>query len=161
MALAPDGRIFVCQQGGELRVIKNSALLPTPFLTLTVDCDRRARSARRGLRSGLPTNQFVYLYYTATTPAVHNRISRFTAAGDVAVPGSEVVLLDLNNLSAPRTTTAARSTSGRDGKLYAAVGENANGANSQTLTNSSARCCASTTTARSPPTTRSSAPRPA
>jgi glucose/arabinose dehydrogenase len=32
-------------------------------------------------------NQFVYVYYTATTPAIHNRISRFTATGDVAVPG--------------------------------------------------------------------------
>ena len=26
MALAPDGRIFVCKQGGALRVIKNGAL---------------------------------------------------------------------------------------------------------------------------------------
>jgi hypothetical protein len=40
------------------------------------------------------------VYYTATSPAVHNRISRFTANGDVAMPGSEVVLLDLENLSA-------------------------------------------------------------
>src|ERR1044072_950277 len=37
MALAPDGRIFVCEQGGKLRVIKNGALLATPFVTLTVD----------------------------------------------------------------------------------------------------------------------------
>ena len=37
MAVAPDGRIFVCQQGGQLRVIKNGALLTTPFLTVTVD----------------------------------------------------------------------------------------------------------------------------
>ncbi len=28
MAFAPDGRLFVCQQGGRLRVIKNGALLP-------------------------------------------------------------------------------------------------------------------------------------
>src|SRR3712207_278110 len=33
MAFAPDGRLFVCQQGGQLRVIKNGALLATPFLT--------------------------------------------------------------------------------------------------------------------------------
>jgi hypothetical protein len=33
-------------------------------------------------------NQFVYIYYTATTPAIHNRVSRFTANGDVAAPGS-------------------------------------------------------------------------
>src|SRR6476469_7798375 len=36
MALAPDGRIFVCEQGGNLRLIKNGTLLPTPFLTVTV-----------------------------------------------------------------------------------------------------------------------------
>ena len=52
MALAPDGRIFVCEQGGALRVIKNGVLLPTPFLTVTVDAsgeravDRRAVIAR-------------------------------------------------------------------------------------------------------------------
>src|SRR5882724_13367780 len=37
MDLAPDGRIFVCLQGGRLRVIKNGALLATPFVSLTVD----------------------------------------------------------------------------------------------------------------------------
>jgi len=36
MQIAPDGRLFVCEQGGQLRVIKDGALLPTPFLTLTV-----------------------------------------------------------------------------------------------------------------------------
>src|SRR5690348_17341794 len=35
MAFAPDGRLFVCQQTGQLRVIKNGALLATPFLTVT------------------------------------------------------------------------------------------------------------------------------
>ena len=36
MQFAPDGRLFVAEQGGRLRVIKDGALLPTPFLTLTV-----------------------------------------------------------------------------------------------------------------------------
>jgi glucose/arabinose dehydrogenase len=34
---APDGRLFVAEQGGSLRVIENGTLLPTPFLTLNVD----------------------------------------------------------------------------------------------------------------------------
>jgi glucose/arabinose dehydrogenase len=77
--VAPDGRIFVCQQGGTLRVIKNRALLAQPFLTVTVNA-----SGERGLLGvavdpNFSTNQFVYIYYTATTPAVHNRVSRFTA----------------------------------------------------------------------------------
>ena len=134
MAMAPDGRIFVCQQGGALRVIKNNVLLPTPFITLTVNS-----TGERGLLGvtfdpDFLSNGFVYVYYTATTPSIHNRISRLTADGDVAVPGSEVVLLDLNNLSATNHNGGALHF-GRDGKLYAAVGENAVTANSQTLSN--------------------------
>jgi len=135
MNFAPDGRLFICQQGGQLRVVKNGALLPTPFLTVTVNS-----SGERGLLGvtfdpDFATNHFVYVYYTATTPAVHNRLSRFTANGDVAVPGSEVVLLDLNNLSSATNHNGGAVNFGPDGKLYIAVGENANGANAQTLNN--------------------------
>ncbi|MGZ5434937.1 MAG: PQQ-dependent sugar dehydrogenase [Pyrinomonadaceae bacterium] len=137
MALHPDGRIFVCQQTGELRVIKNGALLPTPFVTLTVD-----PSGERGLLGiafdpNFATNRFVYVYYTATTPAIHNRVSRFTADSanqDVAVAGSEVVLLDLENLSATNHNGGAIHF-GPDGKLYIATGENAVPSFSQSLAN--------------------------
>ena len=44
MAIAPDGRIFVAQQGGALRVVKNGALLTQPFLTASVNS-----SGERGL----------------------------------------------------------------------------------------------------------------
>src|SRR4051812_15908518 len=135
MAFAPDGRIFVCEQGGQLRVVKNNALLAAPFLTVTVDS-----AGERGLLGitfdpNFSTNGFVYIYYTATTPAVHNRVSRFTASRDTAVPGSEVVLLELNNLSGATNHNGGAIHFGPDGKLYIATGENANGANSQTLNN--------------------------
>src|SRR6476661_3648279 len=89
MAFAPDGRLFVCLQGGQLRVIKNGTLLATPFVTLSVNS-----AGERGLLGiafdpNFTSNQFVYLYYTTSTAPVHNRISRFTANGDVAVSGSE------------------------------------------------------------------------
>ena len=135
MDFAPDGRIFVCLQGGNLRVVKNGALLPTPFLTLTVDS-----SGERGLLGvafdpSFATNNFVYVYYTVPGSPAHNRVSRFTANGDVAVAGSEVVLLNLDNLSSATNHNGGAIHFGPDGKLYVAVGENANGANSQTLTN--------------------------
>jgi glucose/arabinose dehydrogenase len=135
MAMAPDGRIFVCQQGGALRVIKSNALLPTPFVSLTVDA-----AGERGLLGvafdpDFLDNRFVYVYYTATTPTIHNRISRFIAAGDVAAAGSEVVLLDLDNLSSATNHNGGAIHFGRDRKLYAAVGENANKPNSQMLGN--------------------------
>ncbi|HEU4875396.1 MAG TPA: PQQ-dependent sugar dehydrogenase [Pyrinomonadaceae bacterium] len=133
MALAPDGRIFVCQQNGALRVIKNGALLATPFLTVTVDS-----SGERGLLGiafdpNFVSNQLVYIYYTATTPTIHNRISRFTASGDVALAGSEVIVMDLPNLSTATNHNGGALHFGPDGQLYVAVGDNANGANAQSL----------------------------
>ena len=133
MALAPDGRIFVCEQGGALRVIKNGVLLPTPFLTVTVD-----PSGERGLLGvafdpNFVSNQLVYIYYTATTPSVHNRISRFTAAGDVAMAGSETIVMDLNNLSTATNHNGGALHFGPDGNLYVAVGDNANANNAESL----------------------------
>jgi len=135
MEFAPDGRLFVCQQGGQLRVIKNGALLPTPFVTLNVDF-----SGERGLLGvafdpNFASNQFVYVYYTVPTVPRHNRVSRFTANGDVAVSGSELILLELDNLSGATNHNGGAIHFGPDGKLYIAVGENANGLNAQTLLN--------------------------
>ncbi len=135
MAFAPDGRLFVCQQGGQLRVIENGTLLPAPFLSVTV-----SSSGERGLLGiafdpDFATNNFLYVYYTATTPAVHNRISRFTANGNVAVAGSETVLLDLDNLSSATNHNGGAMHFGPDGKLYVAVGENATASNAQSFNN--------------------------
>src|SRR5438309_673831 len=135
MAFAPDGRLFVCQQGGQLRVIKNGSLLSTPFVSLTVDF-----SGERGLLGiafdpNFATNHYLYVYYTVATSPIHNRVSRFTAAGDAAAPGSEIVILELNNLSAATNHNGGAIHFGPDGKLYIGVGENGNGANAQTLSN--------------------------
>ena len=134
MAFSPDGRLFVCLQGGQLRVIKNGALLAAPFMTVTTD-----PTGERGLLGitfdpNFSTNNFLYVYYTVTTTPRHNRVSRFTANGDVVVAGSEVPILDLENLSATNHNGGAIHF-GPDGKLYVAVGENAVGSNSQTLNN--------------------------
>ncbi|HZJ46642.1 MAG TPA: PQQ-dependent sugar dehydrogenase [Pyrinomonadaceae bacterium] len=135
MEIAPDGRIFVCQQTGGLRVIKNGALLSTPFLTLSVDS-----SGERGLLGvtfdpNFATNNFIYVYYTVSTSPKHNRLSRFTANGDLVVPGSEQVLLELDNLTNATNHNGGAIHFGPDGKLYIAVGENATSSNSQTLSN--------------------------
>jgi len=135
MEIAPDGRIFVCQQGGSLRVIKNGVLLSTPFLTLNVD-----QNGERGLLGvafdpNFAGNNFLYVYYTVPSTPRHNRVSRFTANGDVVVPGSEQIILELDNLSSATNHNGGAIHFGPDGKLYVAVGENANGSNAQTLSN--------------------------
>ncbi|MBI5289170.1 MAG: PQQ-dependent sugar dehydrogenase [Chloroflexi bacterium] len=135
MAFAPDGRLFVAEQTGALRVIKAGALLRTPFTTLSVNS-----SGERGLLGvafdpAFASNNFVYLYYTTSSSPVHNRLSRFTANGDVVLAGSELVLLDLDNLSTATNHNGGAIHFGPDGKLYIAVGENANGANAQSFAN--------------------------
>ena len=138
MAFAPDGRLFVCQQGGQLRVVKNGVLLVTPFVSLTVDSNGERGLLGVAFDPNFATNNFVYVYYTATTPQVHNRVSRFTASvanPDVAQAGSEVAILDLNNLSGATNHNGGAIHFGPDGKLFIAVGENANPANSQTIGN--------------------------
>ena len=133
MALAPDGRIFVCEQGGTLRVIKNGALLAAPFLTVTVDSNGERGLLGVAFDPNFVSNQLIYVYYTATTPTIHNRISRFIAAGDVAMAGSETIVMDLPSLSTATNHNGGAIHFGPDGTLFVAVGDNANGANAQTL----------------------------
>ncbi len=64
MAFAPDGRLFVAEQTGNLRVVQNGSLLATPFISLTVD-----QQGERGLFGvafdpAFTSNNFIYLYYT-------------------------------------------------------------------------------------------------
>ena len=68
MEFSPDGRLFVCLQTGQVRVIKNGSLLATPFLSLAVDS-----SGERGLLGiafdpNFTNNHYVYVYYTIPTP---------------------------------------------------------------------------------------------
>jgi glucose/arabinose dehydrogenase len=131
MAFAPDGRIFVCEQGGNLRVIKNEVLLPTPFISIPVNTSGERGLIGVVLDPGFSTNGYVYLYHTLLDGS-RNRISRVTANGDVALAGSGQVVLDLDPLSADIHNGGAMHF-GPDGKLYVAVGENGVGANSQNL----------------------------
>ena len=136
MALASDGRIFVTEQGGALRVVKDGALLTAPFLTVPV-----VSSNERGLLGvtfdpSFASNGFVYVYYTANTNPIVNRVSRFTVSAtdpDRANPASETIIVnDIPSENGYHNGGALHF--GADGKLYVAVGESHNGSNAQSLT---------------------------
>ena len=139
MEFSPEGRLFVAEQAGTLEVLQDGTRLQPDFFRdtpLSVDA-----SGERGLLGlafdpDYAANHFVYVYYTATSPTVHNRLGRFTAnaAGDLALAGSERVLLDLEPLNATNHNGGAIHF-GPDGKLYVGVGENAVGTNAQSLDN--------------------------
>jgi len=127
-AVAPDGRIFVTEQSGRLRIVKVGQLLAQPFVTLPVDPFGERGLLGVTLHPDFATNGWLYLYYTTPEGGVHNRISRFVATQDVAAPGGETILVDLPPLNSVPKHNGGAMAFGADGKLYVAVGDNTNSA---------------------------------
>ena len=150
MEIAPNGDLWVLEQGGAVK----------RFRAGSTTADVVASMASVGLRSegergvlgiafdpNYASNKFVYIYYTSSdTPNPHNRISRFTVndanaadysfvdtTGNPAVL-DEVEILNLDPLSSATNHNGGAIHFGPDGKLYVAVGDNASGANAQSIT---------------------------
>ncbi|GAB3898878.1 PQQ-dependent sugar dehydrogenase [Spirosoma agri] len=135
--VAPDGRVFLAEKNGKVRIVKNGALLATPFVTIpNVDNFNERGLLKVVVDPNFSTNNFIYVYYTykaAGSSVSNNRVSRFTAAGDVAVSGSELVLITID----PLGSVGYHNGGGlaiRDGKLFISVGENTVAENAQSLT---------------------------
>ena len=135
MALAPDGRLFVTEQGGAVRVIKNLKLLPEPFVRLNVDARGERGVLGIAFHPNFASNGYVYVYHTVPGSPAHNRITRFRAVGDKAQSDSATTILDLDPLVVNSQHNGGAIHFGGDGKLYVGVGENDHGPNAQMLTN--------------------------
>jgi len=137
MAIAPDGRIFVCQQNGHVRVVKNGTVLPTSFVALGVNTANERGLLGIALDPGFASNNFVYLHYTTNATVAANfvqRISRFVANGDVVLAGSETVLIETDPFTADRELGGGLGF-GQDGMLYVGTGQSGAQSNAQ-VTNS-------------------------
>jgi glucose/arabinose dehydrogenase len=132
MAFAPDGRLFIAEQDGALRVVKNGTMLTTPFVTVNTSANGERGLLGVAFHPQFASNGLVYLYYTSSAGGAHNRIVQYTAIGDVA-GGAETVLVDLPNLSSATNHNGGAMHFGPDGKLYVAVGDNATGSNAQSM----------------------------
>ena len=128
---APDGRFFVAEQGGRLRIVKNGQLLATPFVQLLVDSSGERGLIGVTLHPNFAANQLVYVHHTTTQGGTHNRVSRFTASGDAAISATETPIVDLPGLSSATNHNGGALRFGADGKLYAGVGDNADGTKAQ------------------------------
>ena len=65
MAWAPDGRLFVWQKNGIVRVIKQGVLLPTPFIDLSAKVNTFDDRGFWGLafHPNFASNGYVYMTY--------------------------------------------------------------------------------------------------
>jgi uncharacterized repeat protein (TIGR03806 family) len=138
LAAAPDGRLFVCEQTGSLRIVKDDKLLPVPFATVEVDSYWERGLIGVTLDPDFPRRPYVYACYVAVKPYSSHRVSRFAAAGDAALPGSEVLLFEGDDQSRlggtqPGGHQGGALHFGKDGKLYVAIGDQTAGSPAQRL----------------------------
>jgi len=124
-----DGRIFVVEQPGRIRVVRDGVLQSTPFLDLT---SRVLSGGERGLLSvafhpQYATNHYFYVYFTTQTNG-DIRIERFTTTSspEVADPASSKLIITIPHSSATNHNGGLLSF-GPDGMLYAGVGDGGGG----------------------------------
>lgn len=137
MEFAPDGKLFVAEQAGRLQVWHHGTRLQTNFFAdapLVTDATGERGLLGLAFDPAYASNHYVYVYYTTRGGNHHNRVSRFTAdaTGQRALAGSEAVIWEGDAHSAGNHNGGAIHF-GPDGMLYIATGDNANGANAQTL----------------------------
>jgi len=130
--IAPDGRIFILERAGKIKIYKNGQLLATPFADLP-----SVASGDRGLIGiafdpDFAANHYVYFYYTSADDLL-NRIVRFDASGDVGGGGPFIIY----QTTSPSLSLHVGGTLafGPGGKLYFAVGDNGYPPNAQDLFN--------------------------
>ena len=125
-AFAPDGRLFVTEKGGNVRVVTPAGtLLSAPFVSVAPDTTQDRGLVGLAFDPGFQSNRYLYLWWTKSdATGTRNRLSRFTASAtspNLAAAGSEVVLLE-----SPMATTIHTGGAmgfGADGMLYLAVGD--------------------------------------
>lgn len=132
MAVAPDGRVFIAEQGGALRVVENDALVAAPVLTVETTANSELGLVGVAVPPRFPADPFVYVTRTTDQPARHNQIVRYKVSGNAGIPDSAGVVADLDNLAATDRVAGALRF-GPDGMLYAATGDNTDGMKAQDL----------------------------
>jgi glucose/arabinose dehydrogenase len=121
LAFAPDGRLFITERPGRVRVFANGQLLAEPALVLT-DVFTSGESGVLGLalHPDFATNHFVYLTYTANEPGgAIARLVRFREAGNRL--GEPAVVLD--DVPAANIHNGSRVKFGPDRLLYVTFGD--------------------------------------
>jgi glucose/arabinose dehydrogenase len=127
-----SGRIFVAEQGGTIRIVRDGKLVETPFLDIA---DRITSGGERGLlglafHPDFPTDPRLFVNYTDTSG--DTRVSSFTvdpSDPDRADPSTEVRLLFVDQPFANHNGGALAF--GPDSFLYIGLGDGGSGGDPQ------------------------------
>lgn len=121
IAFAPDGRMFVTERPGRIRVVRDGALVDVPFVELDVWAQSEAGLMGIALDPAFAENGHVYVCYTYVDEerGPTNRVGRLTDSDGVGT--NHTVIID--GMPGARNHNGCRIRFGPDAKLYVTMGD--------------------------------------
>jgi glucose/arabinose dehydrogenase len=126
IAHAGDGRLFIVEKGGLVRIFNGSAILPTPFINLS-----SLIPASPGFEEGLlglafhpdyPATPYFFVHYTNASSDVVIARYEVSSNPNVANPSSARILRTITHPTY-QNHNGGQMAFGQDGYLYVAIGD--------------------------------------
>jgi glucose/arabinose dehydrogenase len=122
MAFAPDGRLFITERPGRIRIAQNGTLLPPALVVGDVAATGESGVMGLALHPNFNSNHFVYIAYTSRLPGGDVMVNRIVRFREVNNQLAESMFI-FDNIGAANIHDGGRIRFGPDGKLYLTMGD--------------------------------------